>query len=104
MLINSCLSFNYYDTDFLEMHPGGSKNLDIVVNGLAAYWTKMGESSGRYLVGLLDGKNQSWGQILSSMIVKPSWAPGGYDPLRAVNGEVDNVFQPTAGKVTVTPR
>jgi hypothetical protein len=64
----------------------------------------MGESSGRYLVGLLDGKNQSWGQILSSMIVKPSWAPGGYDPLRAVNGEVDNVFQPTAGKVTVTPR
>lgn len=26
MLVNSCISFNYYHDDFLRMKPGGSKN------------------------------------------------------------------------------
>lgn len=103
MLINSCVSFNYYDVDFLAMHPGGSQNLDVVVNGLPAYWTLMGQASASYLLGLIDGQNRSWANVLQSMVVKPSWAPAGYDPLRAVNGELDNTFD---GKqpVTVTVR
>ncbi len=94
MLVNSCVSFNYYDVDFLKMHPGGSSKLDIVVNGLPAFWTKMGESSANYLIGLTDGTAKSWADVLTGMIVKPSWAPAGYDPLRAVNGELDNLFDP----------
>ena len=37
MMVNSCISFNYYHQDFLGMKPGGSKNLDMVVNGLPSY-------------------------------------------------------------------
>lgn len=92
MLVNSCVSFNYYDVDFLKMHPGGSKNLDVVVNGLPAYWTNMGEASANYLASLVDGQNKSWIGLLQSMVVKPSWQPSGYDPMRAVNGELDNSF------------
>jgi len=91
-LVNSCVSFNYYDQDFLDMHPGGSKNADVVVNGLPAYWTNMGEASANYVIGLLDGTNKSWKDILATMIVKPRWQPAGYDPLRVVNGELDNAF------------
>ncbi|HEX9104741.1 MAG TPA: hypothetical protein VF997_21165, partial [Polyangia bacterium] len=36
MLVNSCLSYNYYDLDFLALHPEGSRNLEVVMNGLPA--------------------------------------------------------------------
>jgi hypothetical protein len=105
MLVNSCLSFNYYDTDFLAMHPGGSKNLDVVVNGLPAYWTMLGQASANYVIGLIGGEGRSWKEILQAMMVKPSWAPGGYDPLRVVNGELDNEYTPaTGGDIEVTGR
>jgi len=104
MLINSCVSFNYYDVDFVKMHPGGTANLDIVVNGLPAYWTKMGEATANLLIGLTDGAGKSWQQVLAGMTVKSSWAPGGHDPMRAVNGELDNVFSPTKTPIQVQPR
>ena len=104
MLINSCVSFNYYDVDFVKMHPGGSQNLDIVVNGLPAFWTKMGEASANYLIGLTDGNGKAWKDILAAMVVKPSWAPAGYDPIRAVNGELDNVFDAKKTPIALTVR
>lgn len=101
-LINSCVSFNYYDQDFLNMHPGATKNLDIVVNGLPAYWTKMGEATANYVIGLLGGDNRAWVDVLGGMIVKPSWAPTGYDPMRAVNGELDNQFDAKKTPIKLT--
>jgi len=98
MLVNSCLSFNYYDQDFLDVHPGGSANLDIVTNGLAAYWQGMGEATAHYLISLIDGENKSWRQLLQSMHVDLPWHEN-YDPMRAVNGELDNQFH---GEVAVT--
>ncbi len=102
MLVNSCLSFNYYDQDFLTMHPGGSANLDIVVNGLSAYWQGMGQATGNYVLSLIDGHNKSWRQLLDSMKVDLPWSQG-YDPMRAVNGELDNSFDGAATPLTVTP-
>ncbi|MCE9571926.1 MAG: hypothetical protein K8W52_02100 [Deltaproteobacteria bacterium] len=102
MLINSCLSFNYYDEDFLAMHPGGSRELDVTVNGLAAYWNGMGAATGAYLAGLLDGENQRWRDVLTGMRVDLPWQRG-YDPMRAVNGELDNAFTPAAGAITLAP-
>jgi hypothetical protein len=102
MLVNSCLSFNYYDQDFLDIHPGGTANLDIVVNGLAAYWHGMGEASAKYVLALIDGEGKSWRQVLESMRVNVPWATG-YDPLRAVNGELDNTYSPAALPLSVTP-
>ena len=104
MLVNSCLSFNYYDVDFLKMHPGTSTKLDIVVNGLPAFWTKMGEASANMLIGLTDGTGKSWVNVLAAMVVKPSWAPNGYDPLRAVNGELDNVFDASKAAMSLVIR
>src|SRR5262245_50917520 len=102
MLFNSCVSYNYYDIDFLEMHPGGSKNLDVVANGLPAYWPGMGESTAKYLIGLVDGKNGSWVDILNSMRVTAPGLPANYEPMRAVTGDEGNAFNPAQGKIAVT--
>lgn len=99
MLLNSCLSFNYYDEDFLDMHPGGSTKLDVVVNGLPAYWEGMGQSTAAYVAGLTSG-TMSYRDILGSMAVDLPWQSG-YDPMRAVNGELDNQFDPAAGAITL---
>lgn len=101
MLINSCLSFNYYDQDFIDMHPGGADNLDVVVNGLAAYWAGMGEATARYVIGLIDGEGKTWRELLASMRVDLPWVRA-YDPLRAVNGERGNRF--AGGALRVSPR
>jgi hypothetical protein len=101
MLINSCLSFNYYDEDFLAMHPNGSAQLDIVVNGNAAYWRGMGQATGAYVAALVDGGDRSWRAVLDSMRVDLPWESS-YDPMRAVNGELDNAYRP--GGLSVTPR
>jgi hypothetical protein len=103
MLVNSCLSFNYYDEDFLAMHPQGSAALDVVVNGGAAYWRGMGEATGDYVAGLVGGGGGGWRDVLEGMAVDLPWEDG-YDPMRAVNGELDNQFDPADGAITVTPR
>jgi hypothetical protein len=103
MLVNSCLSFNYYDEDFLTMHPGGTSKLDVVVNGLAAYWRGMGQASANYIASLLDGEDRDWRALLTSMRVDLPWQTA-YDPMRAVNGELGNQFDPAAGAIDVSPR
>jgi hypothetical protein len=97
MLFNSCISFNHYDLGYLGIHPGGTRNLDVVVNGLSSYWHLLGQSSASYVLGLTDGKNRSWEEILSGMIVTPN--PMERDPMRAVNGELDNEFNPNDGMI-----
>lgn len=99
MLVNSCLSFNYYDEDFLNMHPGGSANLDVVVNGMPAYWLGMGQATAGYIASVVSG-SKSWREVLAAMAVDLPWQQG-YDPMRAVNGELDNQFDPAAGKIVV---
>lgn len=103
MLINSCLSFNYYDQDFLDMHPAGPAQLDVVTNGLAAYWHGMGAATAGYIAGLIDGEGKSWRQVLEGMRVDLPWERG-YDPMRAVNGELDNLFDGAGIDLSVVPR
>jgi len=100
-LFNSCLSFNYYDQDFIDMHPHGSEQLDVVVNGLAAYWQGMGQATGSMVAALIDGGDHSWSDVLGAMRVDLPWQRG-YDPMRAVNGELDNRWTPER-PLTVTP-
>ena len=101
MLVNSCLSYNYYDLDFIAMHTGGSRNLEVVMNGLPAFWNGMGESTAKYLIALLDGSNKSWTQLLDAMRIDLSWGQRGYEPMRGVNGELDNVFDGARTPITV---
>jgi hypothetical protein len=76
----------------------------MVVNGLPAYWTMLGQASANLVIGLIDGQNRSWKDVLQQMVVTPSWQPSGYDPIRVVNGELDNVFDPSRGAVQVNVR
>jgi hypothetical protein len=102
MLVNSCLSYNYYDTDFLVMHPGGSRNLDVVTNGLPAYWNGMGQSTASYVIALVEGQ-KNWSDVLGAMAVPdPLGSATPYDPMRVVNGELDNTFDPANGPITVS--
>ena len=66
-----------------------------------AYWNGMGESTGKYLIALLDGTNKSWAQLLDSMRINEPWGESNYEPMRGVNGELDNVFDATRTPLTV---
>ena len=104
MLVNSCISYNYYHEDFLRMKPGGSKNLDMVVNGLPSYVLDGGVATARLLTGLIDGQQHSYLDLLSSMKLDFPWGETGYDPMRVVDGELDNVFSQTKSPLATGPQ
>jgi len=104
MLVNSCISYNYYHQDFLAMKPGGTKNLDMVVNGLPSYVLDGGVATARFLTGLLDGTQKSYVDLLNGM--RLDFAPSnggerGYDPMRVVDGELDNVFSQSKSPLAI---
>ena len=57
---------------------------------------------GRLLTGLLDGKQSSYRAILESMKLDMPWGERGYDPMRVVDGELDNVFSQAKMPLTIT--
>ncbi len=92
MMVNSCVSFNYYHQDFIDMKPGKSRNLDMVVNGLPSWVHDGGVAMARFLTGLLDGTQKPYRAILESMRLDMPWGERSYDPMRVVDGEFDNLF------------
>jgi hypothetical protein len=101
VLVNSCISFNYYHQDFIDMKPGGSKNLDMVLNGLPSYVYGGGEATARLVTGLLDGKQKPYADLLDGMRLDMPWGERAYDPMRVVDGELDNVFSQTKTPLVV---
>ena len=81
---------------------GGSTRLDVVVNGLPAYWRGMGTATAAYVAGVTGGA-QSWRQILTSMRVDLPWQSA-YDTMRAINGELDNTYAPNGAAISIAPR
>ncbi|MFO0605746.1 MAG: hypothetical protein U0324_21365 [Polyangiales bacterium] len=100
LMVNSCVSFNYYNR-FFDMHPGGTRNLDTVTNGLPVFLEGSGESSARFAVAFLDGQFRNYLQILTAMKIDLPWERG-HDANRVADGETDNVFTPTAYRMTLT--
>jgi len=100
MLVNSCISYNYYHEDFIDMKPGGTQNLDMVVNGLSSYVEDMGIETANFLTGLIDGKQETYVSLLKGMELNEPWG-NNYDPMRVVDGELDNVFSQTKTPLTV---
>lgn len=96
MAVNSCISFNYYEKDFLDMKPGGSKNLELVTNGLPSNVVDSGLSVGNLITGLIEAK-KPYAELLGAMAV------GGYDPMRVVDGELDNQYDPARTPLVVKP-
>ena len=101
MLVDSCISYNYYHEDFFAMKPGGSQNLDMVLNGLPAYVNDMGVATANFLDGLIDGKQHAYIDLLKGMEIDEPWGETNYDPMRVVDGELDNKFSQSASPITV---
>ena len=73
MVVNSCLSYNYYHQDFFKMKPGGTKNLEILVNGSPSYVWGGGEATADFLLALLDASPQSYVSVLTAMRINLPW-------------------------------
>ncbi|MEI8257070.1 MAG: hypothetical protein WCJ30_15460, partial [Deltaproteobacteria bacterium] len=100
-MANSCVSFSFYNNSFFDLHPGGTRNLETVTNGLSVYLKGSGLSSARFVNGLIDGRGQSYAALLASMRVDLPWATA-YDANRVVDGEMDNVYTPSTYTLSLT--
>lgn len=87
ILLNSCYSFSYYHQEFFNLKPGGKKNLNMIVNGLASQIKKSGEVNAAFLKELLS--LEDYESILMEMR-----KASGFDALQVVDGESDNLFSP----------
>lgn len=103
LFFNSCVSFNYYSVDYFGLKAAGSKDLELVTNGLEVYINDGGKSMGQFITSLFDGQQHTWLEILERTRVT-SWYGSPYDPNRAVDGELDNEYTPAATPITVQQR
>lgn len=86
LFIDGCVSYNYYEKDYFPLKAGGTQNLDIVTNGLEAPSYRSGYALGKFSAALVDGSFPSYRQLLE--------AAASTDPLRVVDGELDNEYTP----------
>ena len=91
--IDGCISYNYYEKDYLPRKSGGTKNLDLITNGLEAPSYRSGYALGKFSAKLIDGSFPSYVDLLK--------AAAATDPMRVVDGEVDNVWAPAKTPMTV---
>jgi hypothetical protein len=96
--MDGCVSYNYYNKDYLPLKEGGTKNLDLVTNGIEANAYSSGSANGKFLVSLLGGAKASYRDLLL--------AAKSTEALRVVDGELDNEFDPNSArtKVVITDR
>ena len=96
MWVDGCVSYNYYHKDYIPLKQGGTKNLDLVTNGVEAPAFRGGHAMGQWLIKLLDGKSSSYKDLLV--------AAEDTEALRVVDGELDNEFRPDRYPITITNR
>ncbi len=96
MFIDGCVSYNYYEKDYLPLKSGGTKNLELITNGLEAPSWRSGYAVGQFVSTLVNGKQASYKDLLT--------AAEATDSLRVVDGEIDNKYVPSATPITVTNR
>jgi len=96
LFIDGCVSYNYYEKDYYPLKSGGSKNLELITNGLEAPSWRSGYALGRFLARMIDGTQASYRDLLV--------AANATDSLRVVDGELDNVYLPTKTPITVSAR
>jgi hypothetical protein len=99
--VNGCVSYNYYEKDYIPLKEGGTKNLDLVSNGLESWVNESGPAMGRFMGAFIDGKQNSYEQILKAAQFTYFGYDWGMDALRVVDGELDNKYTPTATPITV---
>ncbi len=93
LFIDGCVSYNYYEKDYIPLKSGGTKNLDLITNGLEAPSWHSGYALGRFVSRMLDGTQPSYLKLLD--------AAQDTDSLRVVDGEVDNKYSPSKVAIKV---
>ncbi len=101
MNVNGCVSYNYYEKDYIPLKQGGTKNLDLVSNGLESWVNESGPAMGRFVGAFIDGKQNSYKDILKAAQFTYYGYDWGMDALRVVDGEVDNKYKPSKTPITV---
>ena len=96
LFIDGCVSYNYYEKDYIPLKEGGTKNLDLITNGIEAPSYQSGYALGEFLSAMLSGKQPSYRDLLT--------AAEATDSLRVVDGEVDNVYSPAKQPIQVDDR
>ena len=89
------MSYNYYEKDYFPLKQGGSKDLDLITNGVEAPSYRSGHAMGQFLIALLGGQ-ASYRELL--LAAKDT------ESLRVVDGELDNTFRPEATPIRISPR
>lgn len=102
LFIDSCISYNYYDKDYFAFKKRGSRDLDLVVNGLESFSDGSGAAQGRFVASLVGGTQPHYKKLLDVSSTDGTAYAWGKDALRVVDGELDNVYSPKTTKITVT--
>ncbi len=95
LFIDSCVSYNYYEADYIPLKQGGTKNLDLVTNAIESPSFQSGFALGRFISTLINGQQASWLELLESAEATGSG-------MRVVDGELDNKYSPTKKPITLT--
>jgi hypothetical protein len=101
MAINGCVSYNYYEKDYFPLKNGGTKNLELITNGLESWVNESGPAMGRLVGSLIDGKLNDYQDVLKAAQFTQFGYDWGMDALRVVDGELDNVYDPAKVKITI---
>jgi len=101
MMINGCVSYNYYEKDYIPLKEGGTQNLDLVTNGLESWVNESGEAMGRFVGAFIDGKLNTYQKILEASQFTGYGYSWGQDALRVVDGELDNKFNPQKTPISI---
>lgn len=96
LFVDGCVSYNYYERDYIPLKEGGTQNLDLITNGLEAPAWRSGEALGRFTQLLIDGKSHSYLELLE--VARAT------DELRVVDGELDNAYSPAETPITMSAR
>ncbi len=91
--VDGCVSYNYYEKDYIPLKANGTKDLDLITNGVEAPSWRSGHAMGQFLVTFLNGKGASYKDLLE--------AARDTEALRVVDGELDNEFRPEKYPLTI---
>ncbi len=100
LVMNGCVSYNYYEHDFFGLK-GGTQNVELITNGLESWVNESGPAMGRLAGSLIDGKFNSYQNVLKAAQFTGMGYSWGQDALRVVDGELDNKFDPSKTTITV---
>jgi hypothetical protein len=101
MTINGCVSYNYYEKDYFPLKQGGTANMELITNGLESWVNESGPAMGRLVGSLIDGKMNSYQDVLKAAQFTEFGYDWGMDALRVVDGELDNKWTPASKPITI---